>query len=280
MSPVERNHKLKLKLYEIIFEADTPAGKLFDIVLLWVIVASIGLVMLESVHSVNDYYGDYLKIAEWIVTIIFSVEYVFRIYVLRKPLSYIFSFYGVVDLLSVLPTYLSLFLTGGSGLLVIRVLRLLRVFRILKLSRYTKEAGFILQALKESRHKLSVFLAAILTVVVILGTLMYMIEGEQNGFTSIPESIYWAIVTLTTVGYGDIAPHTDLGKFISSFVMILGYSIIAVPTGIVTVAFNKKESLADISTQVCPECLFEGHDTDAVYCKKCGAELNPKTKDE
>ena len=275
MTPVTKNNKTKLKLYEIIFEADTKAGKLFDVVLLWIILASIVLVMLESMHSVNDYYGDYVKIAEWIVTIIFSVEYALRIYVLRKPFAYIFSFYGIVDLFSVLPTYLSIFLTGGSGLIVIRALRLLRVFRILKLSRYTKEAGNILTALKDSRHKLGVFLAAILTIVTILGTLMYMIEGEENGFTGIPEGIYWAIVTLTTVGYGDIAPHTDLGKFISSFVMILGYAIIAVPTGIVTVAFNNQMEKM-VSTQVCPECLCETHEPNAKFCKRCGAELNPK----
>lgn len=274
MTPVEKGHKTKLKLYEIIFEADTRHGKIFDIALLFVIVVSIVLVMLESVHAVNDAYGDYLKIAEWFVTVIFSIEYLLRIYVLKKPLSYIFSFYGIVDLLSVLPTYISIFLSGGCGLLVIRALRLLRIFRILKLSRYTKESRFIMRALYESRHKLSVFLAAILAVVTILGTFMYMIEGEENGFTSIPESIYWAIVTLTTVGYGDIAPHTDLGKFIASFVMILGYSIIAVPTGIVAVAFNKTPE--EISTQVCPECLSENHDIDAKFCKKCGAEINPE----
>lgn len=275
MTPTNKKDKFRLRLYEIIFEADTKAGKLFDITLLWVILASIGLVMLESVHAVNDNYGQWLKIGEWIVTIIFTIEFVLRIYVLRKPFSYIFSFYGIVDILSILPTYISLFITGASGLMVIRALRLLRVFRILKLSRYTKEAGNILTALRESRHKLGVFLAAILTIVTILGTLMYMIEGEKNGFTSIPEGIYWAIVTLTTVGYGDIAPHTDLGKFISSFVMILGYAIIAVPTGIVTVAFNKQMDKG-ISTQVCPNCLCESHERDAKFCKKCGAELNPE----
>jgi len=275
IKPSNKSHKAKL--FEIIFEADTPLGKLFDVVLLWVILASISFVMLESIRDINAIYGDYLKIAEWIVTIFFTAEYFLRIYVLKKPLSYIFSFFGIVDLLSVLPTYLDLFFTGGSSLLVIRALRLVRVFRIFKLSRYTKEAGFILRALKESRHKLSVFLLTILTIVIILGTLMYLIEGEENGFSSIPESIYWAIVTLTTVGYGDIAPHTDLGKFISSFVMILGYSIIAVPTGIVAVAFNKADDNT-ISTQVCPNCLFEGHDPDAIYCKKCGVKLNPEQK--
>ena len=262
----------KQKLFEIIFEADTKAGKLFDILLLWIILLSIIIVMLESVHAVNDFYGDWLTIGEWIVTIIFTIEFTLRVYVLKKPFRYIFSFYGLVDILSILPTYVAFFITGAGGLMVIRALRLLRVFRILKLSRYTREAGKIMQALKESRHKLAVFLVAILTIVVILGTIMYMVEGEENGFTSIPESIYWAIVTLTTVGYGDIAPHTDLGKFISSFVMILGYAIIAVPTGIVTIAFNK-QSDNELSTQACPNCLFDKHEKDAVFCKKCGTKL-------
>ena len=263
--------KLKERLYEIIFEADTRAGKWFDITLLWVILFSITLVMLESIQSVNTTYGVWLKWAEWTVTIIFSIEYILRIIVLKKAWAYIFSFYGLVDLLSILPSYLSLFIIGANGLMVIRALRLLRIFRILKLSRYTKEAGLIVRALKDSKHKLSVFLAAILTIVTILGTIMYLIEGEKNGFTSIPESIYWAIVTITTVGYGDIAPHTDLGKLISSFLMIMGYAIIAIPTGIVTVNMTRKK---EITTQVCPYCLIEGHDNDAIYCKHCGNKLN------
>ncbi len=269
------HNRLRYKLYQIIFEADTKNGKRFDIILLYVIVASILLVMMESVQPINEQYGTLLKIGEWVVTIIFTIEYLLRIYVIKKPLSYIFSFYGLVDLLSVVPTYLSLFLTGASGLMVIRALRLLRVFRILKLSRYTKEASYIMYALKESRHKLGVFLMAIVAIVTILGTIMYLVEGEEHGFSSIPESIYWAIVTLTTVGYGDIAPETDLGKFISSFVMILGYAIIAVPTGIVTVALNNKVN-KPVCTRVCPDCLAEGHDVEAAYCKKCGAKLDQK----
>jgi len=268
---------IKSRLYEIIFEADTKAGKIFDLVLLWVIVISIGLVMLESMREINDKYYNYLKVGEWIVTVIFTIEYFFRIYVLKKPLSYIFSFYGVVDLLSVIPSFLSIFLSGTSGFMIIRILRLLRIFRILKLSRYINAAGTIMEALKESRQKLSVFLAAILTIATILGTIMYLVEGEENGFSSIPEGIYWAIVTLTTVGYGDISPHTDLGKFISSFVMILGYTIIAVPTGIVAVSIHKSDTR--VSTQVCPNCLHEKHDVDAKYCKKCGEELNPLNND-
>jgi len=269
----QTNKKIKAHLYEIIFEADTPMGKLFDVVLLWVILFSIALVMLESVRPINQEYGYWLKLAEWVVTFVFSLEYILRIWLLRKPQSYIFSFYGLIDLLSILPSYLSLIIAGSGGLVVIRALRLLRVFRILKLSRYTSEASLIMQALKNSKQKLTVFLVAILAVVTILGTVMYMVEGEENGFTSIPESIYWAIVTLTTVGYGDIAPHTDLGKFISSFVMILGYAIIAVPTGIITVAFNEQHKKG-ITTQVCPNCLAEGHDPDAIFCKECGTRLN------
>ncbi|MBN2668081.1 MAG: ion transporter [Bacteroidales bacterium] len=256
----------------MIFEADTKAGKRFDIILLWVILFSILLVMLESVKSVNLQIGGFLKIAEWIVTIIFTVEYLLRIYVLPKPWKYIFSFFGLVDLLSILPTFISFFLSGANGLMVIRALRLLRVFRIFKLSRYTKEAGLILYALRESQHKLFVFFVAILAIVTILGALMYLVEGEENGFKSIPESIYWAIVTLTTVGYGDIAPHTGLGKLISSFVMLLGYAIIAVPTGIVSVAMRQNPKT--ISTQVCPNCLSEDNDADAIFCKRCGNRLN------
>ncbi len=263
----------RARLYEIIFEADTPMGKLFDVVLLWTIVVSIALVMLESIQSIGEQYSTILNIGEWTITFLFTIEYFLRIYVLKKPIAYIFSFYGVVDLLSLIPTYLGLFFMGTEGLMVIRALRLLRVFRILKLTRYTVESKALLEAIKSNRHKLSVFLFFILTMVTILGTIMYLVEGEKNGFTSIPESIYWAIVTLTTVGYGDIAPQTDIGRLISSFVMILGYVIIAVPTGIVTVAMAKSKS-HDGNTQVCPRCLHDTHDFDAIYCKKCGEKLN------
>ncbi len=269
---------LKQKLYIIIFEADTKAGKRFDVVLLWVILFSILLVMLESIQHINQDYGKWLKIGEWIVTIIFSLEYILRIWIVKKPWYYIFSFFGIVDLLSILPTFLDLFITGGSGLLVIRALRLLRVFRILKLTRYTKEARFIIQALRESRHKLGVFLAAIMTIVVILGTVMYMVEGEENGYSSIPEGIYWAIVTLTTVGYGDMTPKTDLGKFISGFIMILGYTIIAVPTGIVTASFSNKtdNQPKNKKPRVCIECSKENHTPKAKFCSRCGAKLPTK----
>ncbi len=264
--------ELKKKLYIIIFEADTKAGKLFDIILLWVILLSVFLVMIESIQSINQEYGRLLKISEWIVTIFFSIEYVLRIWISKKKWSYIFSFFGLVDLLSLIPTYLSLFITGTGGLLVIRALRLLRVFRILKLTRYTKQARFIVSSLRESRHKLSVFLVAIVTIVTILGTIMYLIEGEENGFTSIPESIYWAIVTLTTVGYGDMTPSTGLGKFISSFVMILGYTIIAVPTGIIVSDMNSKMN-RQRKNVICPKCSKSNHDEEARYCDACGSKL-------
>ncbi len=265
--------KLKNHLYEIVFEADTKAGKLFDIVLLIAILLSILLVMLESVSEINKKYSSLLKIAEWTITIIFTLEYFLRIAIIKKPFSYIFSLYGIIDLLSVIPSYLSLFIVGTHGFIVIRALRLLRIFRILKLSRYVSEGSVIISALKASRHKISVFLYAIVMLVTIIGTIMYLVEGEENNFTSIPKSIYWAIVTLTTVGYGDIAPVTTFGRFIASFVMILGYAIIAVPTGIVSseLTFQKTKK---ITTIVCPSCIKEGHDLDAEYCKFCGCSLD------
>ena len=263
----------KQKLYDIIFEADTPKGKAFDITLLIVILLSILLVMLESIEVVNVKYGIFLNIAEWIITFIFSIEYIIRLYVVKKSLNYALSFYGIIDLLAILPSFIAFFITGIHGLSVIRALRLLRIFRILKLSRYTNEGKILIEALKESRQKLSVFLFGVLTIVTIIGAIMYIVEGPENGFTSIPESIYWAIVTITTVGYGDIAPHTNLGKFISSFLMIIGYAIIAIPTGIVTVNIKRKE---EITSQVCPNCFCEEHDKDAIFCKKCGEKLNYK----
>ena len=261
----------KDKLYDVIFEADTRSGKIFDVILLIAIILSIISVLLESVESINSEYGSYIRIFEWVITVLFTIEYIARLYVVHKPLNYVFSFYGVIDLLALLPSYLALFLTGISGLAVIRGLRLIRIFRIFKLSRYTNEGSVLIKALVDSRHKLSVFLVSILTIVTIIGAIMYIVEGPENGFKSIPESIYWAIVTITTVGYGDIAPHTGLGKLISSFLMIVGYAIIAVPTGIVGAELNKKQK---ITTQVCPECLKEGHDYDAEFCKYCGEKLN------
>lgn len=268
----------QLKLHEIIFEADTKAGKLFDVLLLITILASVFVVMLDSVASINAEYGELLFVAEWIFTILFSVEYLLRLYSIGHSSMYARSFYGIVDLLSILPTYLSLFIPGGQYLVTIRLLRMLRIFRILKFMQYLGAANNLAIALRESRRKILVFLLAVLIIVIILGSLMYVIEGEENGFTNIPHSIYWAIVTLTTVGYGDISPQTPLGQILASFIMIIGYGIIAVPTGIVTAeyAMRKNKSIlkaGKFSTQVCPNCASEGHDHDAKYCKYCGELL-------
>lgn len=265
--------KLRKVLYEIIFEADTPEGKAFDIGLLCIILISITSVMLESISSVSKSYSEWLHHLEWIITAIFTLEYLLRIWIVKKPWKYIFSFYGIVDLLAILPSYLAILITGSHSLMVIRALRLLRVFRILKISRFIDESGLLIRALRASRTKIFVFLFSVLMIVIIIGTIMYLIEGEESGFTSIPRSIYWAIVTITTVGYGDIAPQTALGQFIASIAMILGYAIIAVPTGIVSAEFSKQNKAED-STQVCPHCLAEGHDQDAIFCKKCGHVLN------
>lgn len=259
-------------LREVIFEADTPTGKGFDIVLIVSILVSVAAVMLDSIGAMQSLYGSQLYQIEWFFTLIFTVEYLLRLLCVGRPFKYAISFYGVVDLLAIIPTYLSLFLPGSQYLLVIRILRILRIFRILKLVPYLGEAQLLMKALRKSGRKIAVFIYTVLTLVVIFGSLMYVIEGGEHGFTSIPRSIYWAIVTMTTVGYGDIAPQTSLGQALASIVMILGYGIIAVPTGIVTVemsqAFGRK-----VSTSVCSECSAEGHDVDARHCKFCGAVL-------
>jgi voltage-gated potassium channel len=261
------------KLHEIIFEADTPAGKWFDVILILSILISVLAVMLDSVSGIRANYGSWFYIIEWFFTILFTIEYLLRIICVGKPIGYITSFYGVVDLLAIIPTYLSIILPGSQYLLVIRILRILRIFRVLKLVQYISEARLLRQALRDSRRKITIFLFTVLTLVVIFGSLMYLIEGPVHGFTSIPRGIYWAIVTLTTVGYGDISPQTGLGQFLAALIMILGYSIIAVPTGIVTVAFARAESKAEFKTQACPQCSAEGHDHDAKFCKYCGARL-------
>ena len=260
------------RLHEIIFEADTRAGKLFDVVLIWSIILSVAVVMLESVQSIRIQYGDVLYALEWVFTILFTVEYILRLVSVGRPWRYATSFFGVVDLLAIIPTYLSLLLPGSQYLLTIRILRLLRVFRVFKLVEYISAANLIMSALRASRRKISVFLLAVLTIVVIIGSLMYVIEGEENGFNNIPVSIYWAIVTLTTVGYGDLSPQTALGQALASVVMIIGYAIIAVPTGIVTVELSQRTK-GQVSTQASPQCGLDGHDANAVYCKYCGAHL-------
>jgi voltage-gated potassium channel len=260
------------KLHEVIFEAETPAGKAFDIVLILSITLSISTVFLDSVREVHLQYGERLYTVEWFFTILFTLEYIFRLMSVKKPWKYVTSFFGIVDLISIVPTYISLLVPGSQYLMTIRVLRLLRVFRVLKLTEYLLEMRMITLALQASTKKIGVFLFTVLTLVVIIGSMMYMIEGEANGFSDIPNSIYWAIVTLTTVGYGDISPQTPVGKILASMVMFLGYGIIAVPTGIVTVEISQVARKA-VNTNVCPSCSLEGHDPDAKYCKYCGEKL-------
>jgi len=274
---VNKNKKhWKAKLHEIIYEADTKEGKLFDVVLLFIIIASIIIVMLESIDSFNAKYNKILNVFEWAITILFTLEYVLRIITVKKPIKYIFSFYGIIDLLSTIPKYLSFFLTGSASLVALRALRLMRVFRILKLTRYLSEYTNFVRALKRSKAKISVFLSFVLILCIILGTIMYLIESDKDsGFTSIPRSVYWAIVTLTTVGYGDIAPTTALGQFIASLIMVLGYGIIAIPTGIVGVEMTKKDrDKLPTNTQSCSNCMETYHLDQAKYCHNCGESLH------
>jgi voltage-gated potassium channel len=267
------------KLRVIIFEADTPAGKAFDVGLLLAILLSVLAVLLDSVTTFRSQHGQLLNRTEWLFTLIFSVEYALRLICSPRPLHYARSFFGIVDLLAILPTYLSLLFPGAESMLVIRGLRLLRIFRVFKLGQFLGEASLLRSALASSRHKITVFLGTITILVTILGAAMYLIEGEENGFTSIPIAIYWAIVTMTTVGYGDMAPVTVSGKVLASIVMIMGYSIIAVPTGIVTAEIVEGAAAARrITTRSCPNCLSEGHDRDATYCKDCGALLEVPVK--
>jgi voltage-gated potassium channel len=287
---VETNnkHTWKTKLHEIIYEADTPAGKLFDVVLLISILASIVLVMLESIKSFDEKYHAFLNVSEWVITILFSIEYILRIITVKKPIKYVTSFYGIIDLLSTIPKYLSLIFVGTHALVALRAFRLLRVFRILKLARYLGASNQLASAIKASKAKISVFLFAVLIAATIFGTIMYLVEGEENGFTNIPKSVYWCIVTLTTVGFGDIAPQTALGQLIATVIMILGYGIIAVPTGIVSAEYTKasetKGKISDeereqlksvtLNTQSCPNCLEGKHQDGAEYCHSCGFKLH------
>jgi voltage-gated potassium channel len=260
------------RLHEIIFEADTPAGKAFDVVLLACIVLSIVAVLLESVASIEEQWGKELRALEWFFTVLFTAEYLVRLASVGRPLRYAVSFFGVVDLVAIVPTYLSVVFTGSQTLLVIRALRLLRVFRVLKLVHFVGEAKMLRVALRASPRKIIIFMGTVLILVTIIGSVMYLVEGQKSGFTSIPMGIYWAIVTMTTVGYGDIAPQTTQGKMLAAAVMIIGYCIIAVPTGIVTVELSRSRK-AQVSTQSCPQCSGEGHDSDARYCKYCGTRL-------
>jgi len=268
-------------MHEVIYEADTPSGRLFDIILLILILASIILVMLESVSSLDDKYHDIFYTGEWIITIFFTLEYFARVISVNKPSKYIFSFYGIIDFLSTIPLYLSFFIVGSNALLTVRALRLLRVFRILKVTRYIGESNKLTKALIDSRTKISVFLFTVLIVCIISGTVMYLVEGEDSGFRNIPVSIYWCIVTLTTVGYGDIAPITPLGQFLASIIMIMGYGIIAVPTGIVSAEYTKsalqgpsQDEHIHTNTQSCSNCNHDTHHDDAKYCNHCGYSLH------
>lgn len=262
------------QLETIIFGTETPAGRLFDVILLWAILLSVILAVSESVVSIQQDYGVLLRTLEWVVTGLFTVEYVLRVYSASRRLRYITSFYGVIDLLAVLPSFLNLFIAGPQYFVVLRSLRFLRIFRVFKLSRYVGEANVLARALKASREKIVVFVLTVLTLVLIIGSAMYLIEGPANGFVDIPVSIYWAVVTLTTVGYGDITPHTTVGQFLSAGVMILGYAIIAVPTGIVTSELSRAVwEGRQRNARPCPKCGLTQHEADAHYCRNCGAEL-------
>lgn len=296
----ENKHNWKTKLHEVIYEADTPSGKLFDVLLLIFILLSIILVMLESVTSIDEKYHQLLYIGEWIVTILFSIEYVLRIISVKKPFKYIFSLFGIIDFLSTIPMYLAIFFAGSQALVTLRALRLLRVFRILKLARYLGASNQLKESLIASRVKIMVFLFGVVISSVIFGTIMYLVEGEANGFDNIPKSVYWCVVTLTTVGFGDIAPQTALGQLITTFIMILGYGIIAVPTGIVSAEYVRSSQKADeemdglegkelrntnedengnvtihLNSQHCANCNASNHKDNSDYCYNCGHKLHP-----
>ena len=261
------------RLHDIIYEANTPAGKAFDVILLLLIIASIAVVMLDSIKSYNREYGRLFIILEWIFTVLFTIEYILRLICIKKPGRYMISTLGLIDLLAIIPSYLSVFFGGAQSLLVLRALRLLRIFRIFKLTHFLSGMEFLRVALRSSLKKIFIFMLVVLSLVIIMGSVMYLIENGENGFTSIPESIYWAIVTITTVGYGDISPVTPLGKFFASIMMFIGYGIIAVPTGIITTEMalsirGKKEN-----DETCPGCGKEGHAGDAVFCKYCSTKL-------
>jgi voltage-gated potassium channel len=270
----------KKRLAHIVYESDDRASKAFDLVLLVLILLSVVIVILDSVQDIRENYGRILYWLEWAFTIIFTIEYFLRIWLGNNKTGYVFSFYGIVDLLAILPTYLSLFLLQTQYLTVIRALRFLRILRILKLPEYIKEASRLTEALKHSKAKIQIFVGSVLTIVLVMGSVMYIIEGPESGFTSIPRSMYWAIVTLTTVGYGDIAPATDLGQFMASIIMLIGYAIIAVPTGIVTSelvsARNAEEIKAHPNIKTCKACNLQSHSLDAVFCRRCGTRLSPK----
>jgi len=263
----------KEQLHEIIYESGTKAGKIFDVALLCLIITSIIIVALDSSRQLHQSYGDLFLKLEWGITILFTAEYILRLICIKKPWQYVFSFLGLIDLLSIIPGYLSFFFSGSQSLVVLRALRLLRIFRIFKLSHYLSEMHFLAVALKGSMKKISIFMLIVLTLVIIMGSVMYLVEGGENGFDSIPDGIYWAIVTITTVGYGDISPVTPLGKLVASSIMLIGYAIIAVPTGIITTEMTLAMKKKEHNEEVCRSCGREGHDSNALYCKFCGEKL-------
>ena len=268
-------NKFKQKIHDIIYEADTPAGQFFDIALIAVIILSVVLVALETVVTIHEKYERILNIAEWLITILFTIEYCLRIYSVNNPKKYIFSFYGIIDLLATIPKYLALIFVGAGveTLMAIRALRILRIFRVLHISRYIGETNFLVRALLLSRAKIVIFLLFVLIMCILFGTLMYLVEGPESGFNNIPTSIYWCIVTITTVGYGDIAPITMFGQFVASILMMLGYGLIAVPTGIISAEMTQRRKNVDVNTIVCSECLNTKHKDDAIFCGKCGSSL-------
>lgn len=268
---------LKEKIHEIIFGTETPAGKLFDVVLIYTILLSVFALMLDSVSSISARFGDLLTLVEWLFTILFTLEYIARIYSSPDRWRYVRSFYGICDLASILPTYLSIFLPGANYLLIVRLLRVLRVFRVFKLARYISETNTLIRAMLLSRRKIQIFFMVVLVLSIVFGSLMYLLEGPDNGFSNIPRSVYWTIVTITTVGYGDIIPHTVLGQIVASLAMLTGYSIIAVPTGILT-AELAQEMARERNMITCEACTKAGHDRDAEYCKFCGEKLIYKKK--
>lgn len=264
---------IKDRVRIVIFEADTPAGKAFDVVLIWLILLSVAAVMLDSVAPIHERYGDYLYFAEWVFTALFTIEYVLRLWCIQNTWLYARSFYGIVDLLCIIPTYLSLWIAGSQYLLVTRILRVLRIFRVLRMVRYVGEAELITQALVASRRKITVFVVSVLALTVIFGSFMYLIEGSQNPkFASIPHGVYWAVTTMTTVGYGDISPETPYGRALATLIMIMGYGIIAVPTGIVTMELNEANRRR-ANTTTCSACSAEGHSREATFCWRCGENL-------
>jgi voltage-gated potassium channel len=272
---------IRARLYTIIFEADTPTGRLFDLLLIAAILVSVIVVLLDSVEAVSTRYGSLLNALEWFFTALFTIEYLARLWCVRRPLRYAFSFFGVIDFLSVLPTYAAFFIPGTQVLLDVRILRLLRVFRILKLTSYVHEYGMLIRALRASGRKILIFISVVAMVVLLLGTVMYVVEGPEHGFTSIPTSVYWAITAITTVGFGDLVPKTDTGRAIASFMMLLGWGTLAVPTGIISSELTAQSGLMKpATTRTCHECLSEGHEPGAKFCKDCGAPLPPYKNEE